>query len=118
MKHIHQQGEVKIVPIDEIPENVQPHQPELDRRNRPIISHSDKGHNHVIDGGNCALLEPPSDDIPQGMQIIYLLVEETTSLLHDASDGHEKHTIEPGTYALKVGREFNPFLEEARQVKD
>lgn len=88
---------------------------EIDKLGRPIISHSESGNHHVLDG--CvAVMEKP--DAPEGMRILYALLEEPTALIQDASDAHGSHMLDPGIIEFRIAREFDPFAEQVRRVAD
>lgn len=108
------QGEITIFRVSELPEGLVP-MGEKDRLGRPIISHSESGHHHVL-AGAVDVLERP--DAPEGMRILYALLDAPTALIQDADDAHGKHDLEPGGYEFRIAREFDPFAEQARQVAD
>lgn len=114
-KVIGQQGEVKVIKIDVLPDGLKANSVEK-IGSAWIISHSEKGHHHVIDG-NVEVLERV-ENVPAGMRILYALVKEPTALKQLAPDEHGKVALEPGIYELRRAREFNPFLKEARAVAD
>lgn len=107
------QGEITIIRIDQIPENVNT-RPHTDRNHRGelIISHSERGHHHVVTGGE--VLE--RTDAPDGMQIFYAIFPG--ALKQDAPVPHESFSLPDSFYEFRVAREYNPFLEEARRVAD
>lgn len=80
-----------------------------------IISHSESGHHHILTGGE--VLER-TDDVPQGMQILYALLDGPASLIQDAQVPHGGYDLEPGVYMFKISREYDPFAEQARRVAD
>lgn len=109
------QGEITIVRIEgAMPDGLVPHT-EKDRAGRPIISHSESGNHHVLDG-HVDVLEKPL--APEGMRILYALLDKPTALIQDAPDAHGSHMLEPGLYELRIAREFDPFAEQARRVAD
>lgn len=66
------------------------------------------GHAHRL-SGDVALLESPEGDR-------YLQVgPKGASLTHEE---HGPHTLEPGDYAIDIVREYDPWEEEIRQVRD
>ncbi len=109
------QGEVRIFRVDAIPE-IEAKAVEKDGDGNHIISHSEKGHHHV--------LPPDADvmervnDVPAGMQIIYAIVKNPSALIQTAANEHGEIALESGLYELRVAREYNPFAEEARRVAD
>lgn len=108
------QGEITIFRIGEMPAGLVSHS-EKDRLGRPIISHSESGHHHVLDAAIDVLEKP---DAPQGMRILYALLGRPVALVQDAPDAHGKHDLEPGLYEFRIAREFDPFAEQARRVAD
>lgn len=108
------QGEITFFRISELPEGLIAHT-EKDRHGRPIISHSESGHHHVLDR-SVEVLERP--DAPSGMRILYALLDAPGALVQDASDAHGQHSLEAGIYEFRIAREYDPFLEQARQVAD
>ena len=108
------QGEITIFRVSEMPEGLTAHT-EKDGRGRPIISHSESGNHHVLDRA-VAVMEKP--DAPEGMRILYALLDEPTDLIQDASDAHGSHTLAPGIYEMRIAREFDPFSEQVRRVAD
>lgn len=109
------QGEVRMEPIEKIPEC------EL-RRVDPIngaiiVGESESHHHHVLDADGVTVMERISG-VPRGMRILYAIVEKRTSLRQTAGNPHGSHVIEPGTYEIPIKREFNPFTEQARRVAD
>lgn len=109
------QGEVNSYRIDAVPEGCTPVQAE---NGLLIVGHSESGHHHGFrDDGSVTLLER-TKDVPAGMRILYAIIEAPSELMHDAGGAHEGLLHEPGIYELRISREYNPFLEEARRVKD
>ena len=108
------QGEVNHYRIDALPEGLIPNT-ERDNRGRPIVGHSETGHHHVLDGV-LALLEAPNP--PEGMRILYALLEQPTALAQDAGDAHETQVLEPGLYEFRISREYDPFADQIRRVAD
>lgn len=109
------QGEITIFRITgDMPAGLARHG-EIDKIGRPIISHSESGNHHVLDA--CIdVMEKP--DAPEGMRILYALLDSPTSLIQDASDAHGAHMLDPGLYEFRIAREFDPFSEQIRQVAD
>lgn len=110
------QGEITIFRIDgELPAGLIEHN-EKDRLGRPIISHSESGNHHILADAGVDVLEKP--DAPEGMRILYALLDKPTALIQDAAGGHGEHKLEPGLYEMRIAREFDPFAEQARRVAD
>lgn len=112
---IGQQGEAKIYRIDALPEGMTTKAPERDHSGAAIISHSERGHHHVIPG---AEVMERTDNVPAGMVILYAIVKDPTCLKQNAADAHGTIPLDPGIYELRVSREYNPFTEQARRVAD
>ena len=112
---IGQQGEAKIYRIDALPASMTTRAPERDHTGAAIISHSERGHHHVI--ADAEVLER-TDNVPAGMAILYAIVKDPTCLKQNASHAHGEIALPPGIYEIRVSREFNPFLEQARRVAD
>ena len=109
------QGEITIIRCEgELPAGLVAHS-EKDKLGRPIISHSESGNHHVLDAAVDVLEKP---DAPEGMRILYALLDRPTALIQDASDAHGSHLLEPGLYEMRIAREFDPFAEQARRVAD
>lgn len=109
------QGEISIFRVEgAMPAGLVAHS-EKDALKRPIISHSESGNHHVLDGAVDVLERP---EAPSGMRILYALLDKPTALIQDASDAHGAHMLEPGLYEFRIAREFDPFTEQARQVAD
>lgn len=108
------QGEITIFRITEMPEGLVPHG-EVNARGRPIISHSESGHHHVLDGAVTVMEKP---DAPQGMRVLYAILDKPVALIQDASDAHGEHMLQPGIVEFRIAREFDPFSEQVRRVAD
>lgn len=114
------QGEITIrrigdVPTEKkLPEGYSTLQPE---GGRYIVGHSETGHHHVIGakGASVAVL----DRAPEGMRILRAILDNPTMLEHQRDhDTHEPIALEPGEYEFRIGREFDPYQELARQQAD
>ena len=57
-------------------------------------------------------------DVPKGMRILYAVVESPAKMFQDASDPHGEHAMPAGIYEMRIAREFDPLLEQARRVAD
>lgn len=124
-KVVAQQGEVKVLKLDGIPEGFGPSSSvERNKNGDWILSHSEKGSHHVIDG-DIELLER-TENVPTGMKMLIGIVKSPGKQLRQlATNGHQDVSLAPGDtsadetyYGFRIGREYNPFLEEARQIKD
>lgn len=108
------QGEITLFRVSMLPEGLVP-MTERDKRGRPIISHSESGSHHVLDGA-VDVLEHPNP--PAGMRILYALLDEPTALIQDAQDAHGSHMLDSGYVEFRIAREYDPFAEQARIVAD
>lgn len=115
---IAQQGEAKVFRVTALPPSIAL-APMRDRNaaNLPIISHSERGHHHVLDRADIEVLERTTD-VPKGMRILYAIVTEPTSLKQDAHVPHQPVSLDPGIYEFRIQREYDPLMEQARQVAD
>lgn len=112
---IKQQGEVHVRPIDAVPAGLKPVAAE--KNGMVIISHSETGHHHVLDGASVEVLER-TENVPAGMRILYAIVREPTALIQTAPDAHADMTLDEGIFEIRISREFDPFAEQARRVAD
>lgn len=110
---IGQQGEVRIVKIDALPETETKTVAKTPKGF--VISHSESGHHHLLTGGD---VMERTRDVPAGMQIFYAILAEPESFIQDAANPHGGYDLDPGTYEFRVSREFDPFAEQARRVAD
>lgn len=114
-KAVGAQGEVNVGRIDALPDGLIAVQPE---NGFLIVGHSEKGHHHGFrDDGSVMVMERVRD-VPSGMTILYAIVENPTALVQDSPSPHERLLLDPGIYEIRISREYNPFLDEARRVKD
>lgn len=108
------QGEITIRKIDALPAHVQKLDPEMGKF---IIGHSETGHHHSM------TLERKqayvSTKAPDGMRILYAVLESAGELVHERGhDTHETISFAPGIYEFRIGREYDPYAELARQQMD
>lgn len=109
------QGEVRIDRLDTMPECAT--KAFLDHNSKGwIVSHSEQGHHHIL-AGDCEVMERTSD-VPAGARILYAIVKEPTRLFQDAAAPHAPVHLAPGIYEMRIKREFDPFAEQARAVRD
>lgn len=113
-KVIGQQGEVRIVQIDTLPEGVQT-APVKRGPKGFVISHSESGHHHLLTDGE--VLERTSG-VPEGMQIFYAILAKPEHFIQDAANPHGGYDLGIGVFEFRVSREFDPFAEQARRVAD
>ncbi len=111
---IGQQGEVLIIKIEALPENIET-VPVKRGPKGVVISHSESGHHHLLTGGD--VMERTSA-VPAGMQMFYAILDEPHALIQDAASAHGGYDLSPGIYEFRISREFDPFAEQARRVAD
>lgn len=111
---IGQQGEVRIIKLDAIPQNMKTKTAEKSKKGF-IISHSESGHHHVVTGGD---VMERTDNVPAGMQMFYAILDKPEQFIQDAANPHGGFRLDPGVYRFDVSREFDPFAEQARRVAD
>lgn len=109
-----QQGEVRIIKIDALPEGMQTKQAERVAKGF-VISHSESGHHHCVTGGD---VMERVDNVPAGMQRFYAILKNPEEFVQDAANPHGGYSLDPGIYQFDVSREFDPFSEQARKVAD
>jgi hypothetical protein len=112
---IGQQGEVRIVRIDRIPDDVAV-RPVEKAGNGYIISHSESGNHHVLTGGEVS--ERVDKRVPTGMRILYAILQSPEMFVHEGGRPHESFALEPGIYRFDISREYDPFSEQIRQIMD
>lgn len=108
------QGEITFYSVSEMPCGLVAHN-EYDKSGRPIISHSESGNHHILDAAVCVMERP---DAPEGMRILYALLEIPTQLIQDAPDAHGAHMLAPGIVEFRISREVDHFTQQIRQVAD
>jgi len=108
------QGEITIIEIATLPDNIQTKPAERSDKGW-IIAHSKSGHHHVLTGGD---VMERTTDVPAGMQVLYALLEEPASLVQDAQTPHGSYDLPSGLYEFRIAREYDPFAEQARRVAD
>lgn len=59
-----------------------------------------------------------TDKVPEGMRVFYALLDAPASLVQDAPSPHGGFDLAPGIYQFTISREYDPFMEQARQVAD
>ena len=111
-----QQGEVRIKRIESLPDGMETKDVEKAKSGRFIISHSEKGHHHTLDG-DCVVMER-TNNVPAGMRQLYAILENPGELIQEAANAHEKQELPAGIYRLDISREYDPFMEQARMVAD
>jgi hypothetical protein len=108
------QGEVNIRKISAIPKNVETRPVERSAKGF-IISHSKSGHHHLLVDGK---VMERINAVPAGMKILYAVVEEPTSFIHDAPEPHEGYILPAGIYEFRIAREYDPFSAKSRPIVD
>jgi hypothetical protein len=109
------QGEITIIAIDALPAQME-HKTVERNTHGYIISHSESGHHHVLTGGGEVMER--TNAVPDGMRIIYACLSADCLLEQDAPVPHEHFNLPAGIYEFRISREYNPFLEQARLVRD
>jgi hypothetical protein len=104
---MYRQGDVLIVPVESIPEKLDP----IDRENgRVVLAHGEvTGHAHAIKAEGAALFRDPK------LMAVFMKVsgDAPVALQHD---DHDTIMIPPGKYRVVRQREYAP--EEIRIVGD
>lgn len=113
-KIIGAQGEITIIKLDALPEGMTTKPVERCAAGH-IISHSENGNHHVLTGGD---VMERTDNVPEGMQKLYALLDAPASLVQDAPAPHGGYDLAPGIYEFRISREYDPFAEQARRVAD
>lgn len=113
------QGEVNIRRIDALPDatafGLQGVQQE---HGLLIVGHSESGSHHGFRAGSGVTLMERTKDVPQGMKILYAILDAPTGLIQDAASPHEAIHLEAGVFEMRISREYDPFAEQARRVAD
>jgi hypothetical protein len=112
------QGEIQIRRIGDntTPQRMKGFTPLAREYGKLIIGHSETGHHHVLDGNAAVFV---MDRPPEGMRILRAIVESDTPLVHLRDyDTHAPHMLPPGEYEFRIGREYDPYENLARQQMD
>lgn len=109
------QGEVHIRKIASLPEDMEAKPAERCAKGF-IVGHSESGHHHVLTSGD--VLERVDNRTPQGLKMLYAILEEPADLVQDAPTPHEGFRLDAGIYEFRIAREYDPFAEQARRVAD
>lgn len=83
-----------------------------------VVGHSESGNTHVLERTDGVRVFERTTDVPAGMRMLYAIVDNPTVLRQNAATPHETITVDPGTYLVRISREYDPFMEQARQVAD
>ncbi len=109
------QGEITIIKIDVAPADFDTMTPAQKVALGSVISHSESGNHHVLTEGT---VMERTKDVPQGMRVLYAILDKPGELVQDAVVPHGKYSLAAGIYEMRIAREFDPFAEQARQVAD
>lgn len=109
------QGEITIIKIDAAPCGFDQMTPAERIALGAVVSHSESGNHHVLTEGT---VMERTKDVPQGMRILYAILEKPGQLVQDATVPHGHYDLDSGFYEFRIAREFDPFAEQARQVAD
>lgn len=110
------QGEIYARKIEELPADLVEFT-ERDSAGRWIVAHSESGNHHLLNAEGVTVMER-TKDVPAGMRILYAIVDAPTRLWQDAGAPHDAHEIDAGIYEMRIAREFDPIMEQARRVAD
>ena len=83
-----------------------------------VIGHSETGHHHVMEPGGVDVMV--MDHAPEGIRLLRMIVQDPEKeLVHERPhDTHETLSFAPGMYELRIGREYDPYEQVARQQMD
>lgn len=109
------QGEVHIRRVETVPDGLTPVAPEAGLL---IVGHSESGHHHGFRPGPGVQVLEKTKDVPDGLRVLYAILENPTALIQDAGTPHAPIMVDPGAYRLTVSREVDPFAGEIRRVAD
>lgn len=110
------QGEIYARTLDALPDGLVGFT-DRDQRGAWIIAHSESGHHHLLTADGVTVMER-TKDVPQGMRILYAIIEKPATLFQDAAVPHDAHEIAPGITEFRIAREYDPIMEHARRVAD
>lgn len=113
------QGEIYIRRIDDAPKNfLRGGNPLTPEGGRYIIGHSESGHMHSMAPGGVDVVEMPPPSA--GVRLLRMIVRDPLKELeHERPhDTHETLGFAPGLYELRIGREYDPYAQLARQQMD
>jgi hypothetical protein len=107
------QGDFIIFRVNEIPEGVEPVQPE---NGKIVVAHSETGHNHVMEMTRVEAYKPANVK-ETDLYELFLNVKEATPIEHLRSfDTHEALMVPPGKYQIRRQREY--VAEGFRRAQD
>ena len=109
------QGEVNIVLVNNMPENLSAFASEGDYY---IIGHSESGNHHVLDRDDVDMFD--GGKTPSGMQILYAIVTAPTEVKQLAdSTPHEKIGLNEGDIIrITPALDYNPYADEIARSAD
>jgi len=116
---MYRQGDVLLERLENLPDRQQTSESLL-------VRGEGRNHGHFIKGESIQILKAHSDELTEGGGIItqYLNVETEAQLEHLLIDSgvwtreHQPIKVPPGKYRVIKQREFNPYLNAIRAVKD
>lgn len=107
------QGELTLLKVNKVPPGLRRVTAE---NGRVIVGHSETGHHHTV-SDTVEVYEAAT--VPAGMRILYAIVKGPSTLDHARPfDTHESLGLQPGMYEIRIGREYDPYAEIARQQAD
>lgn len=90
---------------------------ERDNTGAYILAHSETGHHHVLDAGCVDTIKRQTENVPEGVGILQLIVKNPGAITHlRGYDTHEPIGLAPGNYEIRLQREHSP--EGYRRVAD
>ena len=98
------QGDVYLVEIESLPEGT--NKVEKNERGYILAKGEHTGHAHVIDD---------ELDVYEQNGVLYIRTENEVQVTHEE---HLPITVEPGIWRVGIVQEYDPFMEEARNVQD
>lgn len=110
------QGDVNGEIVGDLPDGCVPSSAERDAQGRVIVSHSERGHHHVLPA-DAEVMEREE----RGMMVLYALVRDPgRALVQDApGQSHEAVPLKPGSWTrLWTAQEIDPWTGQARRVAD
>lgn len=103
-------GEVVIVPIDSLPENLE----EIYSGKQHILGHSETGHDHVAVGDVTIFRPVGADD-----QTLFMRVNRDSVIEHRKSfEKHETKTLFKGLYTVTIKKAYDYFAKRMTNVMD
>jgi len=101
-RKLFQQGDVLVYKVDELPKNLNKAQ------NKVLAEGEVTGHCHQIIDDNTDVFVDDNGNI-------FLETKADSVLKHDT---HHPITLPPGKYEVKIVREYDPFEDASRKVRD